>query len=192
MATVTPASILSRFNTRMKDSEDTTFSSGEKDEFYAAALDDQYCTKLTRDSSLTVVANQPTYTIPDGFMGNLTDVGYDVNDYGYTRYFDREAFECVDGLLIFSYGYTNIPGGKTLYLIGEKKLETTDAVPDYLVPYIIELMTIEAFEYLKSNLTTRFLRNDITMSEIVASIATHERRAEKLRANLANKRLVRG
>lgn len=192
MATVTPATILSRFNTRMRDSEDTTFTSGEKDEFYAAALDDPYCTKLTRDTSLTIVANQPTYTIPTGFVGNLTDVGYNVNDYGYTRYLDREAFDCIDGTLIFSYGYSSLPAGKTLYLVGEKQLATSDSAPDYLVPYIIELMTIEAFEFLKSNLTTRFLRNDITMSEIIAAISTHERRAEKLRATLANRRSVRG
>lgn len=192
MATVTPATIMSRFNTRIKDTNDTTFSSSEKEEFYAAALDDPYCTKLTRDSSLTTVARQAAYTIPDGFVGNLIDVGYDVNGYGYTQYFSKEAFECIDGQLLFHYGYAGIPTGQTLYLVGEKKLETDDNVPDYLVSYIIELMTIEAFEFLKSNLTTRFLKNDITMSEIIASLSTHERKAERLRGNLANRRAVRG
>lgn len=192
MATVTASSIMDRFNRRMKDSEDTTFTSSEKDEFYAAALDDPYCTKLSRDTSLTITANQAVYTLPTGFVGNLTDIGYDVNDYGYTHYLDRQAFEVIDGNLIFHYSYRQLPGGKTLHLIGEKKLGTTDDVPEYLVPYVLELMTIEAFEFLKSNLTTRFLRNDITMGEIVTAIGTHERRAEKLRGNLANKRSVQG
>jgi len=192
MATVTPATILSRFNKRMRDTEDRTFTSSEKDEFYAAALDDPYCTKLSRDDSLTIVANQPTYEMPEGFVGNLTDIGYDVNDYGYTHYLDRQAFEVLDDLLIFHYSYQNLPAGKTLYLIGQKKLATTDDVPEYLVPYIIELMSIEAFETLKSGLTTRFLKNDITMSEIIASISTHERKAASLRSNLANKRSVQG
>ena len=183
---------MDRFNRRMKDSEDTTFTSSEKDEFYAAALDDPYCTKLSRDTSLTITANQAVYTLPTGFVGNLTDIGYDVNDYGYTHYLDRQAFEVIDGNLIFHYSYRQLPGGKTLHLIGEKKLGTTDDVPEYLVPYVLELMTIEAFEFLKSNLTTRFLRNDITMGEIVTAIGTHERRAEKLRGNLANKRSVQG
>lgn len=183
---------MTRFNKRMRDTEDRTFTSSEKDEFYASALDDPYCTKLSRDDSLTVVANQSVYTMPTGFVGNLTDIGYDVNNYGYTHYLDRQAFEVVDDQLIFHYSYQNLPAGKTLYLIGQKKLATSDNVPEYLVPYIIELMSIEAFETLKSGLTTRFLKNDITMSEIIASISTHERKAASYRSNLANKRSVQG
>lgn len=192
MATVTPTAIMARFNTRMRDTQDRTFTSSEKDEFYAAALDDPYCTKLARDTSLTIVANQATYTVPAGFVGNLTDVGYDVNSYGYTHYLDRQSFEVVDGTLIFHYSYQSLPAGKTLHLIGQKKLDVADNVPEYLVPYILELMSIEAFETLKSGLTTRFLKNDITMSEIVTSISTHERKAASYRSNLANKRSVQG
>lgn len=192
MATLTPTQIVDRFNKRIRDTDDRTFTSSEKEEFYAAALDDPYCTKLSKDTTVTIVANQAAYTLPTGFVGNLTDVGYDVNDYGYTHYLDRQAYEVIDGELIFHYSYKQLPAGKTLHLIGQKKLATSDNVPEYLVPYIIELMSIEAFETLKSGLTTRFLKNDITMSEIIASIGTHERKAAAHRSNLANKRSVQG
>lgn len=192
MATVTPAAVLARFNTRMRDTTDRTFTSSEKTEFYASALDDQYTTVVARDTSLTTVANQAAYTIPTGFNDNITDFGYDVNGDGFPYYLDRDSFDVVNGTITLDREHRGLPTGKTIHLVGMQKLTTTDSLPDYLVPYVLELMSIEAFETLKSGLTTRFLKNDITMSEIIASISTHERKAASYRSNLANKRSVQG
>lgn len=192
MVTVTPAEILARFNTRMRDTADRTFTSSEKDEFYASALDDQYTSTVTRDTSLSTVANQASYNLPTGFTDNVTEFGYDVNGDGFPYFLDRTSFDVMGGVLTLDREHRGLPSGKTIHLIGMKKLTASDSVPDYLVPYIIELMSIEAFETLKSGLTTRFLKNDITMSEIIASLNTHRQRAAELRSTLQNKRSVQG
>lgn len=81
MATFTAAQLKTRLNTKLRDSADRTFSSSEKDEFYTTACEDEYVYKITKDTSLTVVAGSFSYALPTGFT-EVTDFGFDANGYG--------------------------------------------------------------------------------------------------------------
>lgn len=191
MATFTSTQLKTRLNTKLRDSADRTFTSSEKDEFYTTACEDEYVYKIAQDTSLTVVAGSFSYAMPTGFT-EVTDFGFDANGDGSVYYLDRNDWEVIDGNIILYRMVTGLPTGATITVVGKQKLTDSDVIPDYLTSYLLELCLIEAFEELKTSLTTRFLKNDISMSEIIANIGTHERKAARLRASLPNRRAIAG
>lgn len=145
MASYTSAQIITRFNTRMRDTTDRTFTSGEKTEFYLTALEDQYTYHLVRDTSLTTVAGAATYNVEAlGFSDEVQDFGYDANGDGFPYFIDRADWEVIGGVLTLERSYIGLPAGKTIHIIGKKKYTASDLLPDYLTEYVLELMSIEA------------------------------------------------
>jgi len=187
MATIT--SLKTRFNTWLRDADDTTFTSAEKDELLLAAVNDPYVFTITRDSSLTTVINQSSYTLPTGLYG-LTDLYIDQNQDGFPFRIPHDWYDEIGGVIYFDHFPRNLPASKPMICVGKLKLTTTDTIPTYLEEYILHLAMVNAFELLKSSLTTRFLRNDMTMSELIASIHTHQIAALTARATLPNRREI--
>lgn len=189
MADASLAQLKTRLNTRLRDTANTTFTSGEKDEMLIEAISDPFVYIADRDTSITTVANQSVYTAPDGF-DDIYELGYDYNSDGYAQPIPRDSYDLLNGQIIFRPNAKALASGKTLHVIGKRKLATTDIFPDRVQEYVLELAMVAAFEMLKTSLTTRFVKNDMTMGDIINSINTHKARAAELRRSLINQRLV--
>lgn len=178
-----------RLNTRLRDTGNLTFTSAEKDEMLIEAIADPYVYIADRDTSLTTVDSQSVYPMPDGF-DDIYEIGIDINADGYVSPIPRSEYDVLNGNLIFASSSKTLTAGKTLHIYGKRKLTTTDIFPDKVQEYILSLAIVGAFEMLKTSLTTRFVKNDMTMTDIVKSIQTHEQRAEKYRRSLINQHLT--
>lgn len=187
MADITKSQLKVKFNTRLRDTTNVTWTSGEKDDILSAAILDPFVYIVDTDKTLVTVANQPEYTSP---VQAITDMQIDTNGDGYPKPVPREAYDLINGVIRFGRAYKGIPAGKTLYVTGEIKLTDFDTYPDMIQEYILQTAMAEAFEMLKTSLTSRFVKNDMTMSEIVQSISTHRAEAARLRSQIMNQRPV--
>lgn len=183
-----PAELLTQLNTRLRDSQNLTFTSDEKTEILTEAINDPFVTYPVRDTSLSTIASTYSYTLPTGIR-DVFEVGIDLSGTGVATPIPRDSYDIVDGVLYFND--TSLPEGKTIVLVGNKKLTYASSdIPTQLCEYVLHLAMVSAFELLKTSLTTRFLKNDMTMTDIIQSIATHQRRADELRRTITNQRLV--
>lgn len=191
MAAQTFAELRDRLDTTLSDSTDRTFSSSEKDEFMTRAFNDPYVYKIVRDTSLTTISQQPSYTVPSA-VDEVTDVQVDVLGDGFPSSLDRSTYQVVDGTLYLDAIQKYIPANKTIVLIGKQKLTTSDSIPDFLQEYVLTLAEIEAYSFMKNKYATRFLKNDVSMAELVNSLVERRQHVGELRKNLDNRREIVG
>lgn len=187
MAT-TISDLLITLNTELSDTANTTFTAAEKTQFLTKAINDPYVYSVTRDTSLTTLASTYSYTAPTG-LDAIFELGLNIDGDGIFHQVPREDYDLINGVIYFNTN--SLPTGKTIQIVGKSKLTTvTSDFPTKVQDYIIELSIVNAFEFLKTKLTTRFLKNDMTMADIINSISTHKQRAAELRQALINQRLV--
>lgn len=182
--------IKDRLNTKLSDSTDKTFSSSEKDEFLASAYNDAEVFIIDRDTSLTTVSGQRNYNLPTGFI-EPTDIFIDTASDGVGNRLARDTYDVINGVIYFQNVRT-LPSSCTLIIFGKNKLDTSDNLPDFLQEYVLTLAQIEAYEFMKNKYATRFLKNDVSMGELVTSLNQLEQKAASLRKNLSNRRVVEG
>ena len=190
MAALSFSQMLDRLDTKLSDSTDKTFTSSEKTEFLTSAYENVEVNFIGRDTSLTTVSNQYDYAVP-ATMTEITDIFVDTlgDDVGYAV--PRNSYDIIDGYIYFSNTLSLVPS-KTIILFGKKQVEITDTMPDFLQTYVLTLAQIEAYEFMKNKYATRFLKNDVSMGELISSLGQLEQKAAGLRKNLANRRVVEG
>lgn len=191
MAALSISGLQTKLNTRLNDSTDRTFTSSEKTEFLTSAINDEHVFDIIRDESITTVAQQSSYDVSGTGISDLTDVAIDTLGDGYPDPIDRDAYEVIGDNLYFDMAHRGIPDGKTMILTGKQKLTANDSIPEFLHEYVLTLATIEAYRLLSATYTTRFLKNDVTLAEILQNIRDLENKANQLRVNLRNRRAVR-
>lgn len=187
MAALTKAQLKAKFNTRLRDTSNITWSDTEKDDLLSAAILDQYVGTDVQDITLTTVDSQSTYVSP---VAEIYDMYLDKNDDGYPRPIPRNAYDLINGNIVFTRAYKGLPAGHKLYINGFQKLTDSDSFPDLMQEYILNLAMCEAFRMLSTSLTSRFVKNDITQAEIMQKINQHAAEAARLRSQLINQRLV--
>jgi hypothetical protein len=187
----TYSEMLDRLNTMLSDASDRVYSSSEKGEFLKSAYNDPLVFQIVRDTSLTTGTNDPDYTLPST-INEVLDVLVDVGGQGFPQRIDRSAWEVIGNTLYLDYTQQYIPSGKTIVLIGKQKLTTSDNLPNFLQEYVLHLASIYALEFLKNKFAGRFLKNDVSMTELIAALNTHRQRVQELRKSLANRRSVAG
>lgn len=189
MAALSVSQMKTRLNTKLSDSLDKTFTSSEKDEFLVSAYNDANVFIIDRDTSITTTSDR-FYTLPTGFT-EPTDVFLDLTSNNIGTRLDRSTYDIINGVIYFQNVRT-LPVGVTVILFGKTKLDTTDNLPDFLQDYVLTLAQIEAYEFMKNKYATRFLKNDVSMGELVTSLNQLEQKAASLRKNLSNRRVVEG
>lgn len=181
------ADLKTRLNTKLRDSQNLTFTDDEKTEILTVAINDPYVYTLTRNASLTTAASTYAYALPTD-VEEVFDLFLDTDGNGVGYHVSREDYDVIDGYIRARVTW---PENTPIILFCKTKLDSASTdYPVKMQEYILELALVEAFELLKTSLTTRFLKNDMTMADIIQSIATHQRRAEELRRAIINQRLV--
>ncbi len=191
MAAQTYTEMRDRLNVMLSDTPDRTFSSSEKDEFMDSAWNDPLVFQIVRDTSLTTGTEDPDYTLP-ATIDEVLDVMIDTNSNGFPERLDRSSYEVIGGVLYLDFTQQYLPSSKTLIIVGKQKLTTDDSLPEFLQEYVLHLASIYALEFLKNKFASRFLKNDVSMTEIIAAINTHRQRVAELRKSLANRRSIAG
>ncbi len=182
--------LYARMNTMLRDPDDFTFSQAEKQEALGRALDDPAVYKITRDTSTVIVASKASYPVPSGLEG-VTEVGYEPWADGFYKPLDRGAWDEIDGTIYLTRSYMGLPAGQKLWLTAAYKFSNADLIPTFLQEYVLNLGVANTIDILKEGKSNRFLRNDITMSELIAVGQGARSRANELRMSLRNRRAVR-
>lgn len=164
---MTFAQSLTQLNIVLGDTGDVTFTSDEKTRALTKAWNDQFVVKTVWDSSLTYTNTDYNYTLP-ATLTTLKDIYISISNSttDFPEPISSDLWEVIDGVIQFQTN--NIPTGYTLYLKGNYKIATTDTLDTVnLQEYVTAnagYETLTLLLYKKANL---FLKNDVTMSELI-------------------------
>lgn len=186
MADASFSDLKAKFNTRLRDTGDVTFSTTEKDEMLTEAFNDPYVASIVRDSSTTTVALQGSYTIPSGIT-SILELRLDYIGDGYGDLIGPSTYREIDGTIYFERENKYLPAGKPLIFVGRVKYDVNDLIPDEIQDYVLHLAMVTALETLVTSFTNTFLTNDTSMDDLLKAIGRHEQRIKELRKSFLNK-----
>lgn len=164
------AGTLTELNETLDDTGNVTFTPEQKNRALTKAWNDPYVVKTVWDTSTSFNQNSYQYAIPSG-MTTVKDIY--ISSSNTTMDFpvpiDGDMWEVIDGNIQF-VGANIIPQGWTLYLKGNKKLDSTsDSLETTnLQEYVIALAAYNCITALKYKKVNLFLKNDTTLSELIA------------------------
>lgn len=183
------ADTLEQLNITLGDTEDVTFTPEEKARALQKAWNDSYVVERVVDSTSTFTLGTRRQAIP-ATMTTVTGISLSPSNNltaDFPSYVDSDLYDVIDGYIVWKNLANNIiPTGYTLYLVGYKKLDyLTDTLTNpNMQEYVIALAgynTLTLLGYKKANL---FLKNDLTVSELIALRRELKQEAMELRGKL--------
>lgn len=174
--------------TTLGDAENVTFTPEEKTRALTKAWNDPYVSKTIWDTSVTFAYSTYQYAIPDT-LTTVKDIYIRSSNTADTfpRKIDGSLWEVVNGNIQFGpAANAYIPSTYGLFLKGTKKLTTSDTlVSTTMDEYVIALAGYNTLILLGHKKVNLFLKNDTTMSELIALKREFERDVVNLRSRLA-------
>lgn len=172
-----------KLNIRLNDNDDFAFTSEEKDSILTEAIEDPHVVKQVWDDSLTFTENTWQYAVPSGVT---TVTGIYVKD---SPTSDPEPialpWEIVEGNIHFTGKSSTIPNGYTLYIRGNYKYTISDTIAETrLQQYILNLAQVNAMDEIGIKKILKFVKNDTSISEMLAVKSGLERKVAQHRASL--------
>lgn len=176
-----------KLNTRLGDADNFAFTSEEKDEILTEAIQDPYVVRTVWDETLTFASGTYQYEIPEE-ISTVKDV-YIKRNAGLEPEPITVPYEVIiiDDLkyLQFKGGSYHLPHNTTLYIRGSYKLTITDNIDDVRTQqYVLNLAQLNALDNLGMKKVLRFLKNDVSVSEIVTIKRELERKVAQHRASI--------
>lgn len=174
---------LTELNIRIGDSDNFTFTPEEKTSALTEAINDSYVVRQGWDTTLSYTAGTYQYPLPTG-----TTV---VLDIGIKRDNSQDNPESIGGgwsvvanNIQFS-GLSSIPSAYTMYLLTAYKYTSSDTIAETnLQEYVLSLAQLRLYKIMLAKKTMRFLKNDTTVSEIVATKRDLEQDVARYRQTL--------
>ena len=162
------AEALTKLNVEIDDGDNFTFTQAEKERAVERAFRDRFVVEEVYDSSLTYDSSTQAYTLPTG-MRNVIGISQDVNADGFDSGFSSEGYQIKAGQIHIDSDYkSTFSNGDTLYIWGWKKLTTSDSISDELLQeYVLKLAIYNPLEQLKLKAANRFLKNDVSITELL-------------------------
>ena len=172
-------------NIQLGDSADTTFTPEEKQRALDKAFKDSYVVEPVLDTTTVWAASTFSYPIPTT-LTTITDVYYNYTADNSSSPINSNLYEVYGGNIVFRPLASNIfVSGSAVYLKGNYKYTKNDTIPNGpLQEYILATAgfnTLSLLGYKKANL---FLKNDTTMSEVIALRREFDAERKELRAKL--------
>lgn len=147
-----------------------TFTDDELTQALTEAWGNTFVCSTVFDSSTSFTASTYTYSIP-ATMDVMQSIWYKPTSSDPLQQLDRRLYTIPgDGTFIFIDDAARwLNDTYTLYIKGRKKLATTDSLlTDNLVNYVISLSAFLLLKRLALKSAFQFLKNDTSMSEIIA------------------------
>lgn len=173
-------------NIQLGDSTDITFTPEEKQRSLQRAWNDSYVVSTVWDSSLVFDSSTFSYPVPTT-MTTVKDIYIIRGSVQFPDPIDSDLYEVVDGNIQFRRDILSyLDDGDTIYVKGNYKINYTNdtLVTTNMQEYVLATAgyyTVTTLKYKKANL---FLKNDITMSELLGLGQDLDRDRTKLRAML--------
>lgn len=180
---------LEQLNITLGDTEDTTFTPEEKARALQKAWNDSYVVNQVVDSTLTFTKGTVSQAIP-ATLTTVTGISLSPSNSltsDFPELIGTDNYDIVDGNIRWKNRANSIiPDTYTLYLIGNKKLDwNTDTLDTVnLQEYVLALAgynTLSLLGYKKANL---FLKNDLSMAELISLRRELKQEAMEYRAKL--------
>lgn len=161
---------LTELNTILGDAADVTFSSSEKTRALTKAWRDSHIVREVWDTSLTYTVGTYQYSLPTT-LTTIKDIY--ISPTGAQEPFpdpiDNDLWELVDDNIQFTWQADRIiPNGYTLYIKGNYKLTTTDAITNTtMIEYVLAIAGVETLKLLAHKKANLFTKNDVSMGELI-------------------------
>lgn len=180
---------LDELNITLGDSADVTFTPEEKTRALQKAWKDAFVGKYVVDSSLAFTTGTYQQTVP-ATLTTVTGIGLSpsnslASDFPYS--INSDLFSIVNGSIQWKNGAnTTIPTGYTLYLRGFYKYNyATDTITDPIMQeYVIALAGYNTLTLLGHKKANLFLKNDMTMAELITLRRELGQEVKELRGKL--------
>lgn len=174
-------------NIRLGDSDNFTFTVEEKTETLTEAFNDESVVSQVWDSSLTFDTNTFQYARP-ATVDAIQDIYIRRSNTADTEpeKVSSELWEVVASNIQFKPpAFSIIPDGYTLYLKGKNKYTAADTIAEKNIQeYVLNLAQLNCLNMLGVKKALKFLKNDATMSEIVAVKRELERKVAQYKQRL--------
>ena len=157
----TLAQLETKLQTLVRDTGESFWSSGEYTEVLTEAIEDPSLAIIAEDSTLTSVASTQDYTIPST-IDKVVDV-YIASGTVKCKV-NPEEWEQINTTLRFPF---LPPATGTITLVGIKKSGTGDSLPEEFGNFVINKAAALLYGILLHKYLTGFLRNDVTLAEIM-------------------------
>jgi hypothetical protein len=176
---------LAALNTTLDDTGNITFSSDQKDRALTKAWNDAYVVKNRWDSTLTFSTGTYIYTIPTA-LTTVKDIFIAVSASDNPEPIDADMWEIIDGSIHFdARSRYIIPDATTINCKGNYKLTTSDTLDNVgLQEYVIALASVETISLLLFKKANLFLKNDVSVGELVTIKREMERTIQAYRSRL--------
>lgn len=186
----TQTTLLARLNTELRDTGDKTFTSSEKLEILHRACENEWVFDV-QEVQIPITGAR-TYNM-DTHVKGVYDLQLDRDGDGFPETdIEREGWDFFNNKVIVMPKYRLLPTNTVLFATVAWKYRYDDTlIPDNLQNYILNLSIIEAVGILQNGFVGRFLKNDVTMGDLVNRAQTAQQEAQRQRQSLRNIRPVR-
>lgn len=183
-------SLLARLNTELRDTGDKTFTAAEKLEILHRACEDELVFDVQEIQ--VPVTGARLYSL-DTHVKGIFDVEVDMDNDGFPETdFPREGWDFFNKKFVVKARYSQISTSAVFFLSTAWKYRYDDTtIPDNLQNYILNNSIIAAVGILQNGFVNRFLKNDVTMGDLVNRAATAKQEMMLQRQGLRNQRPVR-
>lgn len=159
-----------QLNVLLSNTSGFVFNDQEITQQLTDAWNDKWAVQPVWDTSLTFIASTYQYPLP-ATVTSVSAVYIERSTSNLPEEISAELWEVINGNLQFNdRAYQNIPSSYQLFIRGKYKVTVNDTVNDVgLQEYIVALAGYNALRYLLFKKTNQFLRNDTSVSEIIAT-----------------------
>lgn len=178
-----------RLNLRLRNTNNRMLNDAEVVDALTNAYNDPYVYQVVLDNSTTSVAYQAQYAVPST-LSTVLDIRLDSNADGYGDNVDSSAWEQIGDQIYFNRNHKNMLSGKPLIMIGIQQLGVADLIPDLVQDYLLTMANIACVEMFKNGYAGFFLKNSVTMGELINHLTTLRQEAERLRQAIAVQRPI--
>lgn len=188
MATFTKAQLIEMLNRELNDYDNFTFSPEEKTYAIERAIADE---DVYSNLDITLpVTGLRDYALDERVQA-VYDIGLDKGD-GFEGFVGSRFWRhrTGDNTLVIDRAGKGITSGSFVAQVAWK-YQDTDNIPSYLVEYVLQLALMKIGDILSQTKVNRFLKNDTTMSELMAKINEATTRSNQLRTKIRHNESVR-
>jgi len=160
--------LLDKLNIRLGDSDNFTFTPEEKQEALDEAFNDDFVISPVWNTSLSYSTGTYQYALPNGLTVVQDIYIKPDNNQDNPQSIEGSSWSVVGTNIQFS-GAPTVPNGYGLYIKGKYRYTTDDTVAETNVQeYILNLAQRHCLKMLGTKKALRFLKNDTSMSEVIA------------------------
>lgn len=177
---------IDEMNILLGDTENVTFTPEEKIRAMTKAWNDPWVIDdVWSTAGLFSVSNYQT-ALPDG-LTTVKDIGVRGSTSDFPDSIDSNYYSVVGSNIQWSQGARyGLTDGTGLFILGSKKLTVSDTITsESLKEYVISLGALNTLTHLGYKKANLFLKNDVTMGELITLKREMEKDVKEMRARFA-------